>query len=215
MKGIKKTIYLAALALSMGVTIYLTFDKFFTGAVPEFAKNIAAGFFGAVITMVITAVLLNSQSLSELGKEKSVGIFNAKLKMFTEFLDFINLIIADDVITEKEIKRLKQWALKLSLITGSNTTSTVTVFIQQTLELGNFRWDLMERKERKQWKEWYDNQGFVAGQWDGDLDDEENEAFVSIGALVHGLKIDLGEEDVSDIEKASDNWYLIDELLSS
>ncbi len=215
MKGIKKTIYLAALALSMGVTIYLTFDKFFTGAVPEFAKNIAAGFFGAVITMVITAVLLNSQSLSELGKEKSVGIFNAKLKMFTEFLDFINLIIADDVITEKEIKRLKQWALKLSLITGSNTTSTVTVFIQQTLELGNFRWDLMDSKERKQWKEWYDNQGFVAGQWDGDLDDEENEAFVSIGALVHGLKIDLGEEDVSDIEKASDNWYLIDELLSS
>lgn len=211
MSGLKKAIIFTFIAVVIALVIFLTFENFFGEEIPEYAKNIAAAFFGSLITMVITAILLNAQSMSELGKEKSVGVFNAKLQIYHEFIGFLNNIIEDEKISNQEIKDLKKWVLKLSLVAGSDATQAVTSFISQTLCIGKYKWGDLNQDERNKWIEWYEKN--YDCEWEGE-DDGENFDFVSIGSLIHALKVDLGEQDVSNFKEAAQNWAFVDEIVA-
>jgi hypothetical protein len=209
--AVKRTLVFVGLALVMGVSIYLAFDRFFTPNIPSYAMNIAAAFLGTVITIIITAVLLNAQSLSELGKEKSIGIFNAKLKIYGEFLKFLNEITKDGTIDDSEMLQLRGWALRMALVTGASASSTLGYFIDQTLVVKGFIWAALNDDQRESWFEWHRR------TFDGDeavIDEYDNYSFYSIGQIVMELKLDLGEEDVSNDEAALTNSMVINEIMS-
>lgn len=210
MSAVKRTMVLVGLALVMGIGIFLSFDRLFSDATPSYAVNIAAAFLGTVITIVITAILLNAQSMSELGKEKSVGVFRAKLAMYTEFLEFLNNVVRDGGIDEAELKEIRGWALKMSLVCGAHPAQTIAAFIDQTMSIGGFRWGGLDETQKKKWFDWYAR--YYGGE--PDIIDGMNVSFISIGRIIAALKIDLGEENVSSNDEAFGNFDAIDEIMA-
>ena len=209
MNAVRRTGLFVALSFVMGAAIYLAFDKFFTSDTPSYAVNISAAFLGAVITIIITAVLLNAQSLSELGKEKSIGVFNAKLALYSEFLDLINRVTRDGDIDSDELIELRGWALKLSLVSGSNATEAISSFIDQTLHFRGFRWASLDEAQKTKWFEWYKA---INGN-EPIVDDDDNYSYYTVGKIIMELKIDLGEENVSGQTDAAENSFVIDEMM--
>jgi len=210
MTAFKKTGLFILIAILMGAAIYLTFEKFFAEGIPNYAVNISAAFLGAVITIIITAVLLNAQSLSELGKEKSVGVFNAKLALYSEFLDFINKITRDGLIDENEIVDLRGWALKLSLVSSSAATNTVCNFIDQSARFRYLSWEQMSQSQQGEWTTWY---SALVGE-EPEIGESGNLSFLTVGRVIMELKIDLGEEHISGFDDAAENSFVIDEMMA-
>jgi len=66
--------------------------------VPVYAGNIAAAFFGSIITIAITAVLLKQQTEIETSKEYNLKITETKIELYTKLMDEIEKAIASDVI---------------------------------------------------------------------------------------------------------------------
>ena len=62
----KQTWLLLTMVTILSASIYLFFKAFHFIDMPEFAKELLAGFLGAVITVIITAILLRSQSVNEI-----------------------------------------------------------------------------------------------------------------------------------------------------
>ena len=211
MTAAKRTATFVVLAFIIGVTIYLSFDKLFSENLPNYAVNISAAFLGAVITIIITAVLLNAQSLSELGKEKSLGVFNAKLALYSEFLVFVNSITKDGNIDPDEMVELRGWALKMSLISGADASSTIGHFIDQTINIQGFRWSTLDDSQQKKWHEWH-NRTFGV---EPDIDEYDNDSFFSVGRIIMELKMDLGEENVSSVDEAAMNSVVINSIMDT
>lgn len=67
---------------------------------------ILSAIIGVLLTVIVTNLLLNKQSESEEEKEKSVKVFEEKLKIYQQFLDKLQEVIKDDRITEGEVKEL-------------------------------------------------------------------------------------------------------------
>lgn len=109
MKKYLNLMILIGLCLGLSIAVFLFFKAFSQAPVNAFKDNsytteIMAAFLGTVFTIIITAILLRTQSVMEESKEKSVGIFQAKLDMYKNFMDFLNSIIDDSIIDDKELK---------------------------------------------------------------------------------------------------------------
>lgn len=207
----KKILVLSTVALVLSVSVFIFFKSFYTTTLTDYAKEIIAGCLGAVITVTITAVLLQAQSLSELRKEKSVGVFQAKLACYNSFIDFLNGIVDDGIIDETEGKAFRKWAMKLSLICGMDVSVLLSQFFAQTQQFKKFSWTSLSQKEREEFVRWcseYSGEEVLIDS-DGDCDE-----FISIGALVRDLKFDLGEENVSKEDGAFMAKIAIDNMLT-
>lgn len=158
--------------------------------------------------------MLNAQSLSELGKEKSVGVFNAKLNMYVSFLDVLNNIIADNIISKDEIRELRKWALRMSLVSGGNATSIIGSFIEQTINFKAFRWIDLNQSERKSWIKWYSDH-FETSPQINNPNDNVNYDFYTIGKIIAELKTDLGEIDISNRDETIQNMMTIDDVVTA
>jgi hypothetical protein len=62
---------------------------------------------GAAITGVITVILLKGQSSAEERKERAVRIFDAKLKVYSEFMGHLWVIFSDGEVTRGELNHLR------------------------------------------------------------------------------------------------------------
>ncbi len=207
----KKAFVLSFLALILSVAFFLFFRSQWVGDLSPFSRELAAGFMGAVITVVITSVLLSAQSMSEVRKEKSVGVFQSKLKYYSDFLIFLNEIVADDVIDKGEVKKLKEWALKLALISGTDVTECLVDFIEQSLVVQKFCFEDLSEEEKERWSSWFEKKrGWKPkpSSHDGYCDE-----FVSIGTVVCNLKVDLGEDYLSSDNQAIKSAVMVDEML--
>lgn len=191
----KKIFILSVVALIFSVSIFIFFKSFYTTTLTDYTKEIIAGFLGAVITVVVTAVLLQAQSLSELRKEKSVGVFQAKLVCYTDFIDFLNGIVDDGIMDETETKTFRKWAMKLMLICGEDVSAHLDNFFAQTLTFKKFYWESLSREERDFFVSWYLKH---CGEETCIDSDGECDGFIDVGSLIRELKVDLGEENVSD-----------------
>ncbi len=201
---------LVALALMLGVAIFLFFYRFFSAALPDYALNIAAAFLGSVITIIVTAVLLQAQSTSELNKEKSVGVFNHKVQLYGEFLDFLNKITIDGEIDDKELLEFRSWAFRLSLVAGSVATTMISLFVMQLVVARHYRWSCVTEENRKQWLDWY-SKTYPGVQVE--IVDGINLDWTSVGDLVMMLRADLGEESASEDKEVESTRDLIQDMI--
>jgi hypothetical protein len=83
----KQTLVLFLMAIALAVALYFLFGLFLGPNSPDYANAIAAAFMGALVTVVITMVLLNRQSEAELLKERNVEVLRKKIEIYDGLTD--------------------------------------------------------------------------------------------------------------------------------
>ncbi len=126
----KSTKYLlVSLATFIAGYFYLRFAYQSTGDVP-FAQEIVLIILGTIVTISITAALLNKQSEVELEKEQRVKIFDRKSDLYFELINFIESVIRKSEIKDEDIITLEFLTHKISIIANPEVLSEYSNFIQ-------------------------------------------------------------------------------------
>ena len=103
----KKLWYFLLLSLFISLTI-LVLDNLNSNRIeiPQVVKDINSGVIGAILTTIITLVLLSNQSESEESLQKRSVIYEEKLRIFNEFLRTLGESIKDGKLSKEELKVL-------------------------------------------------------------------------------------------------------------
>jgi len=200
---------LAIIVLLIAVTsvsVFLFFKGFFEAAHTNLTEQILAAVLGTVMISMITVLLLSAQSKVEEGKEKSLGVFQHKLDVYSRFLDFVYDIIEDGKLETHEICELCKWTTRIALLGGETATLMTSAFAQQCLLTGKFRYEDLTKENKKVWREWYKEES-------GELSADESMDFVSVGMLASYLREDLGEARVANEDHAISGAMAIDTLV--
>jgi hypothetical protein len=212
-EAMKKMLLFSSIVALLGVGSFFFFKSFYELDFTDFSTEVIVALLGSVITVAITAVLLQSQVVYEVSREKSVGVFQEKLNLYKEFVEFLNSIVEDDSIATKELFQMRGWALKLSLVAGWGIIAEINHFIAQTMKFKNHRYCALTSDEKTEWRMWF-------AQTSGreprpDLTDGENLDFATYGRIVAELKKDLGEESLTKDAELNVIWRTIDSLLNA
>ena len=100
-------------ALSHGLGILFTisisifiFNAIYQGSVPKIVEEINNSSIGAILTAIITVLLLSQQSSSEEVKERNVRVFEEKSERFNTFINKLWDIWDDRVVSLEELNEL-------------------------------------------------------------------------------------------------------------
>jgi hypothetical protein len=208
---LRRMLAFALVVALLGFGSFFYFKVFYAVELGDFSNELTVAFLGSVITVAITAVLLHAQVVSEVRREKSVGVFQEKLALYKEFVEFLNSVVADNRIAADELVAMRAWALKLSLVAGWGLVAEINRFIEQTMKFKKHCYSSLTDAEKEEWRRWYaQTLGAPPGE---DLPHGENPHFVTFGRIVADLKEDLGVESVSKDLELGAVWRTIDGLL--
>jgi hypothetical protein len=73
---------------------------------PKIIQDINAGVVGAILTTIITLLLLNNQNETQENQLKNSVIYEEKLKLFNNFLNVLNKSMEDGNLTSAEMKNI-------------------------------------------------------------------------------------------------------------
>jgi hypothetical protein len=104
MKGKWVKISLIALLCVVVFCLVITTFKIFT--IGDLPSNFIAAFLGAVVTAIITVVLLAGQSSAEEVKERNVKVFEKKSTAFQEYIDKLWQVWEDHIISSDDYRGL-------------------------------------------------------------------------------------------------------------
>ena len=107
MKKYKKFWFYLLLALSISVTV-LIINDINDALIPKIIQDINSGVIGAILTTIITLILLTNQTESQESLTKSSVVYEEKLKIFNSFLDTIGTCLEDGKLTAEEISKIIQ-----------------------------------------------------------------------------------------------------------
>jgi len=117
--------------------IYLRFAYTSTEDIP-FVQEIVLVVLGTIVTIAITAALLNKQSEVEIEKEQRVKIFDLKSNLYFDLIEFIESILKKSEITEKDLITLEFLTHKISVIANLDVLKAYSdftrVFKETTLD---------------------------------------------------------------------------------
>ncbi len=94
-----------------------------------FSQEIIAAIMGAIITILITAALLNKQTEVELLKEENLKFLELKSGIYTQLLDYIEDIILSETISYKDLIRLRILNQKISFVASRQVLEAFGKFI--------------------------------------------------------------------------------------
>lgn len=69
--------------------------------------NLITAFVGVVVSAMVTLVLLNGQTKDEEEKDRNIKLYNAKLKIYSDFVSCMYETLRDNQITEEEFINLR------------------------------------------------------------------------------------------------------------
>ena len=95
-----------------------------------FSQEIILAFVGAIITILITAVLLNKQTEVELKKEESIKYLELKSDIYMDLLDHLKGIMLAGEASEADIITLKFLNHKLALVADPEVLVQFEQFIR-------------------------------------------------------------------------------------
>ena len=105
LKRYKKYWFYLSLALSVSLTI-LVINDINDKAIPTIIQDINSGVIGAILTTIITLILLSNQTESQENLTKSSVVYEEKLKIFNSFLDTIGSCIEDGKLSSQETTKI-------------------------------------------------------------------------------------------------------------
>ncbi len=132
----RDTFLFLSLSILLIVLSYLFFRYAydFADAWP-FSQEVILAFVGAIITILITAVLLNKQTEVELKKEESIKYLELKSSIYMELLDHLQKILLAGEVTEADIITLKFLNHKLALVADPQVLIQFETFIRTFTQL--------------------------------------------------------------------------------
>ena len=95
-----------------------------------FGQEIVLLVLGTVVTIAITAALLNKQSEVELEKEQRVKVFEMKSGLYFDLINFIEEIIRKETIDQKDLITLEFLTHKISIIANPEVLHEYSNLIQ-------------------------------------------------------------------------------------
>lgn len=207
----KQKLLLGLLAFGICLLIFIGYRFLYTAGISSYGKEFIAGCLGAVITIIATAALLKSQTESEITKNQLAEMFKEKLKIYSEFITFLNNIHTDGELNHKEMKALVEWAAKLSLICRVNVIQAIYEFAFQVFAFGETKYENLNEKQKAQWKLW------MLGTYDGmehEFKDEEfcQQAWSGIPKIISYLRDDIAHKKMSDSDENIDMGLLLQQI---
>jgi hypothetical protein len=127
----RDTLLFLALSILLIVLSYLFFRYLydFSDGLP-FSQEIILAFVGAIITILITAVLLNKQTEVELRKEESIKYLDLKSEIYMDLLDHLKAIMLAGEASDADIISLKFLNHKLALVADPDVLMQFEQFIR-------------------------------------------------------------------------------------
>jgi len=176
---------------------------------PE-GRDITAGMLGALITVAITAALLRYQTTSEVNRDKSIAVFQEKLKLYEGFCSFLIKISSDARFQQEEEQALRLWSMRLSLICGHEVAEAIDHFFVQTHRYKTLFYEQVSEEQRQDLPTWH--RSFYRERRQRR---DPAQCFMSIGSLIAHLKHDLGESEISNLKDVTSAKHAVDEILRS
>ncbi len=94
-----------------------------------FNQEIILIILGTIVTMIITAALLNRQTEVELQKEQRLRLFELKSQFYIDLLNFVEEIFTSHKLDDKERIKLNLLTHKLSIIASPEVLSQYEKFL--------------------------------------------------------------------------------------
>ena len=117
-----KKLYIGlAILFTISVSIFI-FNAIYQGSVPKIVEEINNSSIGAILTAIITVLLLSQQSSSEEVKERNVSVFQKKSEKYEDFIGQIWKVWEDRTITLLELSELLQSFSKDVMLYGKKET---------------------------------------------------------------------------------------------
>jgi hypothetical protein len=136
---------------------FMVFRNIYQGDLPKIVEEISNASIGAILTAIITVVLLSQQSESEEKKEKKSKVFEKKLEIYEAFLMELENLIQDDTISTQikstdskdEIKTLIFQLARIKMHTKPENIFNVFKEISGIVEILDASRDEENRDEEK------------------------------------------------------------------
>lgn len=104
--------------------------SYFSSQENPFANEIVLIVLGTIVTIAITSALLSKQSEVEIEKEQRVKLFDIKSSLYFELINFIEEIIVNSEITDKDLIRLDFLTHKISVIASNEVLLEYASFVK-------------------------------------------------------------------------------------
>lgn len=105
MKKFKKYWFYLLLSLSISLTI-LVINNIYDHQPRQIIQDINSGVIGAILTTIITLILLSNQNESQENLTKNSVVYEEKLKIFNVFLDTLSQCLDDGKLTSAETTKI-------------------------------------------------------------------------------------------------------------
>lgn len=119
--GIKTDLMLLLTVVVVAVSVYLFFKTIFGLQLGTWIPEIMAAMLGAILTVMITMVLIRQQGTVQRAQEAAAvnmtKIFEKKLELFNKFLKLYSKAAEDGKIEREELVAMRELALTISLFT--------------------------------------------------------------------------------------------------
>ena len=209
--NIKQKLFLVLLVFCVCLLIFIGYRLLYAAEISSYGKELIAGCLGAVITIFATYALLKSQTDSEITKNQLEEIFKEKLKIYSEFITFLNQIHTDGELNHQEMKELVEWAAKLSLICRVNVIQAIYEFAFQVFAFRETKYENLNDEQKAQWKLW------MLETYDGmeeDFKDEEfcQQAWSGIPKIISYLRDDIALKKMSAVDENIDMAVLLNQI---
>ena len=101
-----KKLYIGlGIIFTISVSIFV-FNAIYQGSIPKIVEEINNSSIGAILTAIITVLLLSQQSSSEEVKERNVRVFEEKSNKFNSFIEKLWEIWDDRVVSLEELNEI-------------------------------------------------------------------------------------------------------------
>ena len=114
-----------AILLVISLSLFV-FSVIYQDTLPKIIEEINNSSIGAILTAIITVLLLTQQSTGEEIKERNVRVFEEKSNRFKVFIDRLWVVWEDRVVTLEELNELTQIVSKeIVLYTNPDTVGII------------------------------------------------------------------------------------------
>ena len=90
---------------------------------------------GVIITIIITSLLLTSQSRSDMERERSSEVFREKLRIYQEFLQALYDVLKEESVTPSEAMRLQFQTSYIAMHTSSRHIRQVSDCVSDIVQM--------------------------------------------------------------------------------
>lgn len=127
-----KNFLITILGIVLGIITYFLFrEMYYSNNNFPYSQEILAALIGTVMTILITALLLNRQTEVEMLKEENLKILELKANIYDELFKYLEDVFLKQEVTRKDIIKLKLINQKLSMIASIDVLKIFERFIEE------------------------------------------------------------------------------------